>query len=235
MEAVLHAALEVIEATLPVLALILFFQLVVLRKVPANLRTSLLGVAMAMVGFFLFILGAKISLIPMGQEIGKYLAGGSSIFLYLFVFLLGVAVIFAEPAVRILAFEIEEVSSGSLRKRFIVPTIAFGVGIALTLAVLRITQGTNLAWLLLPGYAIALALTLVVPRKFVPIAYDAGAVATGPVAVNFVLPLATGMALGLWGEDAGVLGFGVVGLIALCPIVCMLLLGLALQRGSKHE
>ena len=235
MATALHAALEVVEATLPVLALILFFQLVVLRKVPANLRTSLYGVAMAMVGFFLFILGAKISLIPMGLKIGEYLAGVGSVLLYPFVFLLGVAVIFAEPAVRILAFEIEEVSSGSLRKRFIVPTIAFGVGIALTLAVLRITQGTNLIWLLLPGYAVALVLTLVVPRKFVPIAYDAGAVATGPVAVNFVLPMATGMALGLWGEDAGVLGFGIVGLIALCPIICMLLLGLALQRGSEHE
>ncbi len=235
MSIVLHAILEVIEATLPVLALILFFQLVVLRRVPPEILKMLLGAGIAMVGFFLFILGAKISLIPMGIHIGDVMAAGSPIVVVLFALVLGVAVIFAEPAVRILAVEIENVSSGSLRKRFIVPVIALGVGFALVFAVLRILNGVHLGYVLVPGFVIILVLTLLAPKPFVPIAFDSGAVATGPVAVNFVLPITTGMAISLMGEQAGVLGFGVVGIIAMFPIAFMLILGIVLRGRTRSE
>lgn len=108
--------------------------------------------------------------------------------------------------------------------------IAFGVGVAVTLAVVRIAYGLPLVAILVPGYLLAIGLTLAAPRDMVPAAYDAGAVATGPVAVNFVLPLTTGMALALGGDRAATLGFGVVGIIALGPIVTMLALALALRR-----
>lgn len=231
---VLNAALEVLEAVLPVLALIFVFQLFVLRRVPPNLRTMLTGIGMAMLGFFLFILGAKISLIPMGMRIGEFMSAAHPAVIGMFAFVLGVTVIFAEPAVRIFGHEVENVSSGSLRKRLIVPTVALGVGLALVLAALRLTYALPLAYLLVPGYLLILALTLLTPRAFVPIAFDAGAVATGPVAVNFVLPLTTGMALALQGGDTGVFGFGVVGIIAMCPILFMLLLGIALSKGKPH-
>lgn len=235
MSVVLAALREVIEATLPVLALILFFQLVILRRVPPNVRTMMVGVGMAMSGFFLFILGAKISLIPMGMRIGEFLAGVSSAVVVIVALLLGITVIFAEPAVRILARQIEEVSAGSLRKRFVIPTVALGVGFAFVFAVLRVMNGFSLAWVLVPGYLLVLALMLLAPRSLVPVAFDAGAVATGPVAVNFLLPMTTGMAVALWGEDAGMLGFGIVGIIAMCPIVLMLLLGIALNWRQGND
>ena len=229
-----EGALEVIEATLPVLALIAFFQFVVLRRSINQPRTVLIGVAMAMVGFYLFIVGAKLSLIPMGVAIGELLAGAPIVAVLGFAFVLGAAVAFAEPAVRILAFEIDEISAGSLRKRLISTAVAVGVGIAVAVSVLRIVHELPLAAVLVPGYAIAIVLTLLTPRDMVPAAYDAGAVATGPVAVNFVLPLTTGMALALWGEDVGALGFGVVGIIALGPIITMLALSLSL-RGREPD
>ena len=229
-----EGAFEVIEATLPVLALIAFFQFVVLRRSINQPRTVLIGVAMAMVGFYLFIVGAKLSLIPMGVAIGDLLAGAPIGAVLGFAFVLGAAVAFAEPAVRILAFEIDEISAGSLRKRLISTAVAVGVGIAVAVSVLRIVHELPLAAVLVPGYAIAIVLTLLTPRDMVPAAYDAGAVATGPVAVNFVLPLTTGMALALWGEDVGALGFGVVGIIALGPIITMLALSLSL-RGREPD
>ena len=230
-----HALLEVIEATLPVLALILFFQLVILRRVPPDILRMLVGAGIAMVGFFLFILGAKISLIPMGMHIGDVMAGVHPVVIVLFALVMGVAVIFAEPAVRILAVEIEEVSAGSLRKRFIVPVIAVGVGFALAFAVIRIMNDLPLASILVPGFGLVLILTLFAPKAFVPIAFDSGAVATGPVAVNFVLPITTGMAISLMGEEAGVLGFGVVGIIAMVPIAFMLILGIVLRGRTRSE
>lgn len=227
-----HVFLEVVEATIPVLALIFFFQFVVLRRRPESLRTMLLGIGMAITGFFLFVLGATVSLIPMGVQIGEYLSGAHMGVVAAIAFAIGAAVAAAEPAVRIFAFEVDEVSSGAMRKRLVVATIAVGVGVALALAVVRIGNAWSLATILIPGYLVVLALTFFVPRKYVPVAFDAGAVATGPVAVNFVLPLSTGLAIGLWGEGAGLLGFGVVGIIALAPILGMLLLGIVLERGK---
>jgi hypothetical protein len=228
-----HAFLEVIEATLPVLALILFFQLVILRYVPPDLRKMLVGAGVAMTGFFLFILGAKLSLIPMGMRIGEFMAGTSSAMILLFAFVLGITVIYAEPAVRILAEQVEDVSSGSLRKRFLMPVMALGVGVALILSVVRILADIPLAYILVPGYLIIVALTVLAPKSFVPIAFDAGAVSTGPVAVNFVLPLTTGLAISL--EKSGLLGFGVVGIIAMVPIAFMLVLGIVLRRSTHRE
>ncbi len=230
-----HAALEVVEATLPVLALIAFFQFVVLRRPVNQPRAVVTGIVMAMFGFFLFIVGAKLSLIPMGVAIGEVLAGAPIVAVLGFAFVLGAAVAFAEPAVRILAFEVDEVSAGSLRKRLISSAVALGVGIAVMVSVLRIVHELPLAAVLVPGYALAIVLTLFTPRDMVPAAFDAGAVATGPVAVNFVLPLTTGMAIALWGEDVGALGFGVVGIIALGPIITMLALSLSLRRRESDD
>lgn len=230
-----HSLLEVIEATLPVLALIAVFQFAVLRRPVRQLRQVVVGVVMAMLGFLLFMVGAKISLIPMGMVIGSAMAGAPVGAMVLVGLVLGVAVALAEPAVRILAFEVDEVSSGSLRKRWIAFAVALGVGVAVALAVLRIVHGLPLLAILAPGYLVAIALTLAAPRDMVPVAYDAGAVATGPVAVNFLLPMTTGMALALGGEGAETLGFGVVGIIALGPIVTMLALSLALRRREPDE
>lgn len=229
-----HAALEVVQATLPVLLLIAFFQFVVLRRPLQNPLAVLVGIVLAMLGFLLFIVGAKLSLIPMGVAIGAALSSAPLLPMLLLVLVVGAAVALAEPAVRILAFEIDEVSSGSLPKRLTAGVIAFGVGIAVALAVLRISLALPLAAILVPGYALALLLVLFAPRDTVPAAFDAGAVATGPVAVNFVLPLTTGMALALGGADAADLGFGVVGIIALGPIITMLTLSLLLRRRERN-
>lgn len=229
------AAVEVVEATVPVLALIALFQFAVLRRPVQQPRAILVGIGMAMVGFLLFVVGAKLSLIPMGLAIGEALAAAPVAAMVGVAFALGAAVALAEPAVRILAFEIDEVSSGSVRKRLVAAVVALGVGVAVVVAVLRIVHGLPLVAVLVPGYLLAIGLTLFAPRDMVPAAYDAGAVATGPVAVNFVLPLTTGMALALGGDRADTLGFGVVGIIALGPIVTMLALSLAMRRRESDD
>ena len=228
MDQAFEVLLEVGRAITPVLALILFFQLVVLRKIPPEIKRMLLGVVIAVFGFFLFLLGAKMSLLPMGARIGAVLSGYDMLWVVLFTLLFGVIGAFAEPAVKILAYEVEEASSGYIRKNFVIPPIALGVGFALVFGTLRIFHELSLAYILIPGYAFMLLLTLITPKEFVPIAYDAGAVATGPIATTFALPMMTGMAIGLKGGGAGILGLGTVGLIAMCPIIFMLSFGIIL-------
>lgn len=150
-ELLVHTAVEVVEATVPVLLLIAFFQFVVLRRAVQRPRAVATGVVMAVLGFFLFVVGAKLSLIPMGMAIGEALAGAPLAAVLGVAFALGAAVALAEPAVRILAYEIDEVSSGSLRKRLIAGVIAFGVGVAVALAVVRIAFDLPLTAVLVPG------------------------------------------------------------------------------------
>ncbi|HDS46172.1 MAG TPA: DUF1538 domain-containing protein [Methanomicrobia archaeon] len=231
----LDVLLEVGGAILPVLGLILFFQLVVLRKIPPDIRSMLVGVVIAVFGFFLFLLGAKMSLLPMGARIGAFLSGCALRWVVLFTLVFGIIVILAEPAVKILAYEIEEASSGSIRKNFVLPPISLGVGFALVFGTLRIFHELPFVYILIPGYLLVLLLTILTPADFVPIAYDAGAVATGPIATTFALPMMTGMAIGLKGSGAGILGLGTVGLIAMCPIIFMLILGIIIDLRTKKR
>jgi hypothetical protein len=230
---VLEVLLEVLEAVAPVLILFFIFQGLVLKKIPENIRDLLSGVFMTIIGFFLFFYGAKISLIPMGNQIGTYLAGVNFFWVVILIFIVGVVAILAEPAVNVFVYEVEKVSSGYVRKNILLLSIALGVGVALLFSVLRIYFNLPLAIILIPGYIIILCMVLLAPKEFIPIAFDSGAVATGPMVVTFALPIMTSLAIGLRGADSGILGLGTVGLVAMFPIASMLMIGILLKRREK--
>ena len=225
--------LEVIEAIIPVIVLFIFFQIFVLKKVPPNIRQIILGIFMTTIGFFMFMFGVRISLIPMGEKIGTILSGANQLLVLIVIFIVGIIVIFAEPAVNLLAYEIEKVSSGFLKKRYVTPIIALGVGVSMLLIVLRIYFEIPIAFILIPGYILMMILTYIAPRDIIPIAFDSGAVATGPVVVTFALPIITSIAINLLGDKSGVFGLGTIGIIAMCPIIFILIFGIILERRMK--
>ncbi|MDP1552840.1 MAG: DUF1538 domain-containing protein [Methanobacteriaceae archaeon] len=231
----LEAFLEVIEAVSPVLILFFIFQVLILKKIPKNIGDIISGILMTIIGFFFFFFGAKISLIPMGTHIGSFLSTLDYYWVIIFAFIVGVFAILAEPAVNVFVYEVEKVSSGYVKKNIMIMSIAFGVGIALLFSVLRIYLNLPLSMIIIPGYLLILALAMLTPRDFIPIAFDSGAVATGPVVVTFVLPIMTSMAIGLKGENSGFLGIGTVGLVAMFPIIFMLVLGILLKRSETNE
>lgn len=230
-----EAFLEVIEAISPVLILFFIFQVLILKKIPKNIGDLISGIFMTIIGFFFFFFGAKISLIPMGTHIGSFLSTLEYYWVIIFAFIVGVFAILAEPAVNVFVYEVEKVSSGYVKKNIMIMSIAFGVGIALLFSVLRIYLSLPLSMIIIPGYLLILALAMLSPRDFIPIAFDSGAVATGPVVVTFVLPIMTSMAIGLKGENSGLLGIGTVGLVAMFPIIFMLVLGILLKRSETNE
>ena len=224
---------EVLEAIAPVLILFFIFQVLVLKKIPENIRDLLSGVLMTIIGFFLFFYGAKISLIPMGGQIGTYLAGVDFFWVVILIFIVGVCAILAEPAVNVFVYEVEKVSSGYVRKNILIISIALGVGVALIFSALRIYFNLPLAVILIPGYIIILCMVMLTPKEFIAIAFDSGAVATGPMVVTFALPIMTSLAIGLRGGDSGILGLGTVGLVAMFPIASILMIGILLKRREK--
>ena len=140
--------------------------------------------------------------------------------------LVGYFIVRAEPAVQVLARQVEEISGGSITQRSIHYALSIGIALSVGLAMVRILMGISLMWFLIPGYAISLSMTFFVPQIFTGVAFDSGGVASGPMTTTFLLPFAMGACEALGGNvltDA----FGIVALVAMTPLCTIQLLGLA--------
>jgi hypothetical protein len=149
--------------------------------------------------------------------------------------LLGFVTTWGEPAVRILADQVDEASAGSIRRSLVLNAMCIGVAVAVAVAMLRIGYGIPLLYLLVPGYGLVLAIMWLCDTEFVAIAIDAGGVATGPLANTFLLALALGAAAGMGSENPLVEGLGLVSLIALAPIVSVMAMGLLVRRKERSK
>lgn len=203
-------------------------------------KRELLGISRGLIytllGLTLFLLGANTGFMEMGRLLGQGLSRDYSGFLIVSGFLLGFIVVAAEPAVHVLGESVEDVTAGHIPAHMIRLTLSIGVGVALALSMLRITiPEIELWYFLLPGFLLAILLSFYVEDLFVGIAYDAGGVASGPMAATFVLAFTQGIA-GEW-PTADVLrdGFGVIALIAMTPVLSIMILGALYKRKQKRR
>jgi hypothetical protein len=228
---IVQTALSVVFALLPIALLFALFQLWLLRLPRTEMKRIIAGTLLASVGLFLFLLGVSIGFMPFGRAIGEAVGSLSHIWLVaLFGLVLGFVTTWGEPAVRILADQVEEASAGSIRQRLVMIAICTGVAVAVALGLLRIRVGIPLLWLLLPGYILVILAIWLSNRDFVSIAVDSGGVATGPLANTFLLALAFGASSVIPGQNPLVHGLGLVALIALAPILSVMMLGLLVRR-----
>lgn len=232
-----YTLLEVAEAFAPLVVIFLVFQILFLRLPAEAVKRILIGMAMAFLGLALFLQGVKAGFMPTGMALGEVLGRLPDVWLIVPIgLLLGFVATVAEPAVRIVSYEVEKVSGGYIPQKVLLYTISIGVAVAVGLAMLRILYGIPLLYILLPGYTLALALIRLSSPTFVSVAFDSGGVATGPMAVTFIMALAVGVAAGVEGRDPLVDGFGMIALVALAPILSVLILGLLYGgRGADNE
>lgn len=229
-------AWSVAVAVAPLAALFLIFQTFLLKLPREQVANILKGTAVASSGLFLFLLGIGVGFLPFGRAIGVALGTLHETWLFVVVGLfLGFLTTWGEPAVRILASQVEEVSNGSIRKSIVLYAICTGVALAVGLGILRISYGIPLLHLVVPGYVLAIGLTWLSDRDFVAIAVDASGVATGPLANSFLLALALGAAAAMGGGQPIVEGLGLVALIALAPIVSVMTLGVLVRRRTREK
>lgn len=227
--------LEVFVALLPILLLFLILQKVKFRMSTNALRKILFGMLFTFVGLVLFLLGVNAGFMEVGSVVGYELALLNRQGLVIGVaFLLGLVTILAEPAVYVLTHQIEEVTSGYVRRKVVMVTLAIGVASAVALSVVRIlVPGLQLWHFLLPGYLLSLGLMFVVPKLFIGIAFDSGGVASGPMTATFVLAFAQGVAEATEGAEVLVDGFGIIAMVAMTPLIALQLLGLVFKMKSK--
>lgn len=229
-------AMSVALAILPIAAVFAVFQLWLLKLPRMEVIRIVTGTALASIGLFLFLLGVSIGFLPFGRAIGEAVGSLSQQWLVVpFGLILGFVTTWGEPAVRILADQVEEASAGSIRQRLVMIAICTGVAVAVALGLVRISHGIPLAWLLVPGYTLVIATLWLSEREFVSIAIDAGGVATGPLANTFLLALALGASSVMPGQDPLVQGLGLVALIALAPILSVMILGLLMRWKARSK
>lgn len=235
LEHVVTTAWSVVLAVLPLAVVFLVFQMLFLRIPTREVARILTGTVLAALGLFLFLLGVTIAFLPFGRVTGEALGTLSEAWLVVPIgILLGFVTTWGEPAVRILADQVEEASGGSIRQSVVIVAVCVGVALSVGLGLYRIDHELPLLYLLLPGYGLVLAAMWSSKPKFVAIAVDAGGVAAGPLANSFLLALAFGASSTMGGQDPLIHGLGLVALIALAPVLSLVALGM-IVRWKEHR
>ena len=235
---VLWGAVGPLRDLAPIVVVIAFFQIVVLRQPFPDLGNVVVGLVCVYLGLTLFIRGLETGLFPLGDALAQGFANrGSLSALLAFAFCLGFATTVAEPALIAIAGEAAEVaaeagaiaetdrarSSYALTLRLVV---AVSVGLAIVLGVFRILKGWPIHYLIIGGYVLVTALTVFAPEEIIGVAYDSGGVTTSTITVPLVTALGVGLATSIRGRNPMVDGFGLIAFASLTPMICVLAYGL---------
>ncbi|MBT7087082.1 MAG: DUF1538 domain-containing protein [Desulfobacterales bacterium] len=216
---------------LPIILVIAFFQIVVIRQPLPNFVDVVVGGVLVVFGLMFFVQGLEMGLFPIGEAMAQALARkGSLIWLLIFAFLLGFSTTVAEPALIAVSAEAAEIAAGgdlipsskesiqsyALGLRL---SVAFSVGLAILIGVLRILRGWPIHYLIIGGYVLVMLMTLIAPKEIIGIAYDAGGVTTSTVTVPLVAALGVGLASIIKGRSPLLDGFGLIAFASLLPMI----------------
>ena len=223
---------------LPIVLVIAFFQIIVLRQPLPQMGEVLFGGILVVLGLMLFIEGLELGLFPIGEAMAHALAKkGSLAWLLIFSFALGFSTTVAEPALIAVAREAANIAAeGNLidiseeaRSSYafgLRMTVAFSVGLAILIGVLRILIGWPLHYLIISGYVTVILMTTIAPEEIIGIAYDAGGVTTSTITVPLVAALGVGLASSIRERNPLLDGFGLIAFASLMPMIFVMGYGL---------
>ncbi len=261
MELLYHSA-KVLLGTLkdvsPIIGVILFFQLVIIRKKIDNPGRLAYGFCLVIIGLAIFMIGLEEGLFPLGEAMSRqltnflFLAKGNAAILkeiditgsvnpslyfwtYVFGFCIGFSTTIAEPALIAVAIKAKEVSTGAISPWGLRLAVALGVAIGISLGCYRIITGSPLHWYIVSGYLAVVCLTFFAPKMIIPLAYDSGGVTTSTVTVPLVAALGIGLASNVPGRSVIVDAFGLIAFASLFPIISVLGYGIISEQIANRN
>ncbi len=219
---------------LPILIVILFFQYLVLRRPLANPRKLAVGFGMVIFGLYAFVVGLKMGLFPIGENMAEQLIQRDNwFFVYLFAFTIGFATTMAEPALIAVGKQAEEAAPGRLKGSVIRLIVAVGVAVGITIGVHRIITGDSIHYYIMGGYVLVILLLLLTPKYIVALAFDLGGVTTSEVTVPLVTALGIGLASQIDGRSVLLDGFGLIAFASIFPIVTVMLYAIVMEWAAR--
>ena len=222
----------------PIIVVITFFQLIVLRQPLPDLLGVLTGALLVVLGLTLFLRGLDLGLFPIGESLAHGFARKGSVWwLVIFAFALGFGTTIAEPSLIAVATEAAVVAAEDsvientdpARAAYALGlrmTVGLAVGVAIGVGVLRIIHGWPIQYLIIGGYIGVVTMTAFAPEEIIGIAYDAGGVTTSAVTVPLVTAVGVGLASSIKGRNPMVDGFGLIALASLTPIIFVMAYGM---------
>lgn len=233
---ILAVLMSTVVDVLPILILILGFQIFVLKKPIPQLRKVVIGSVYVVLGLALFLLGLEKALFPIGNMMAEQLSNpeflgiseGQEVdwkdyyWIYIFAAMIGFSTTIAEPSLIAVAIKADEVSAGTISRWGLRLTVACGVSLALSVGTYRIITGTPIYLYIMTGYLVVIVQTLFAPKHMIPLAYDSGGVTTSTVTVPLVAALGLGLSATIPGRNPAVDGFGLIAFASVFPIITVL-------------
>ena len=224
-----------VRAIVPLVIFLLIVMVVVLKEKVPSPNTIFFGIFLCVLGMIVFNLGLSYGLSKLGGQSGGLVpaaftqidsVASSPLYMFslglfialAFAWLLGFGATLAEPALNALGATVETLTNGSFKKSTLMYAVSLGVAFGISTGVAKIIFQIPIAYLLIPGYLIAIVLTIASSEEFVNIAWDSAGVTTGPVTV----PLVLAMGLGFGKAIGAVEGFGILSMASIGPIVAVL-------------
>ena len=241
---------EQLRAVLPLVAYLVLFQLLILKQSVTDSWVLTAGMIAVVLGLMLFMEGLKLGLMPFAEVIGNKLPQKSTLGVVLFIaFLLGIGVTFAEPAIGSLQAvgAIVNVERAPYLYALLndwattlVLMVGIGVGLAAVVGTLRLLYGWSLKPLIYGSLVPAIGITIFLSfdpelSKVLGLAWDSGAVTTGPVTVPLVLALGIGIAAAAGKGSSSLSGFGIVTIASLFPIIAVMSLAIFISTQISPE
>lgn len=224
---------DVLFSISPIIVVFIIYQLFTKDITKIEMRKIIFGIIVIVIGLTLFLTAANVGFMDMGYFIGETLF--KSEYRYLLVPIIMIMAFFiaiAEPAVKILIDQVEELTEGSISKRSMNLGMSLGVSLAAGLSIIRIFSDIPFLYYAIPSYFLCLLLMFFAPKSFTAIAFDAGGAAGGTLTTTFLLPIAIGACLANNGNiltDA----FGIAALASVVPIITVQLIGLIYKVKNK--
>lgn len=222
---------------LPIAAVIIGFQVLVIRKPIAHPKQIIIGFIYVLIGIALFLKGLEMALFPMGELMAKQLTApaftqiaenalsapwDAYLWVYAFAACIGFATTLAEPSLIAVAIKAQEMSGGAIHALGLRLAVSVGVSFGIALGTYRIVTGTELYIYIISGYVIVIIQTLFAPKMIIGLAYDSGGVTTSTVTVPLVTALGLGLASTVPGRNPLLDGFGLIAFASLFPIIAVL-------------
>ena len=247
--------IEQIQCVWFIILYLIVFQVLVLGLPIVYSLMIAAGIMIVIVGLAFFMEGLRLGLMPLGESLGSTLPRKKILGIpclptsLAFGFVLGAFATFAEPAIGVLRaagagvdptaapllWTILNTGAGLL-----VNCVGVGVGIAVLLGVLRFYKGWSLKPFIYIGVIVLSCITLYMQfsddrlKHVLGLAWDCGAVTTGPVTVPLVLALGIGVCRIVSTGGSSNTGFGVVTLASLFPILAVMCYALYLFNTDNY-
>jgi hypothetical protein len=242
---------EILAGLRAIVPLMVFLYLVLRFVLRENLRQAGIvayGLVLALLGMMVFNIGLSYGLANLGAQSGSLVAAAfaplenvenSPLYLYsvglaialCFAWILGFGATLAEPALNALGITVENLTNGAFKKSILLYAVSAGVGFGIAIGVLKVLYDIPIAYLVIPGYTLAIVLTALSSEEFVNVAWDSAGVTTGPVTV----PLVLAMGLGFGNAVNAVEGFGILAMASIGPILSVLMTGLWIQLRARRQ